>query len=237
MLDLFFMLRGAISSTCETVTGRRILPQDIDCAARGYGARSAFALRLGLDATRVAAELNRNSGAFLFEGIPLISQVGEYGGHILFTFTDGFYSAALSLLLRSFPVVGALPLLEAGDARIFMRTAPRAATTHAYAARARISYVQRRAWMLGRRREGEETCPALAPVQHALLLAAGLMDVAPCNRAKRALDCCDALLEMTRCVPPFERREHLRACAHVAAAAASILYCYVQQTGGYIDEY
>lgn len=208
MTDLYALLRAELAEKAGTLLGTDIAPAQIDCVAAEYPARSAAPLAAGADAAEWAAILQNGAAAFTLLGAPLVQAVEHSGGHLLFRFTDAFYTAALRYALNEQPCVegAGIPFCE-NDAAL-----------------ARISYTLRRMWMLSRKTNGEPVCPSNPAVQRALYLALGAPERLghPRTLRLRLLDASDALLCMTRSVLPRERPALCTKCAHVGDAAARV---------------
>lgn len=208
MEDLYALLRAELAEKAGTLLGTDIAPAQIDCMADEYPVRSAAPLAAGADAAEWAAILQNGASAFMLLGVPLVQTVEHSGGHLLFRFTDEFYTAALRYALNGLPRV----------------EGPRIPFYETNASLARISYTLRRMWMLGRKAHGEPVCPPNPAVQRALYLTLGVPERLCHPRALklRLLDASDALLCMTRSVLPRQRPSLCTKCAHVGDAAARV---------------
>lgn len=208
MTDLYALLRAELAEKAGTLLGTDIAPAQIDCVTAEYPARSAAPLAAGADAAEWAYILQNGAAVFTLMGVPLVQTVEYSGGHLLFRFTDSFYTAALRRALDELPRVEGpgIPFYENN------------------ASLARISYTLRRMWMLSRKTNGEPVCPSNPAVQRALYLALGAPERIGHPRALtlRLLDASDALLCMTRSVLPRERPALCKKCAHVGDAAARV---------------
>lgn len=213
MTDVYGALRTCIAAACTQLLDATVTTSQVDIALRGCGARCAAPLAAHADAAVWAAALHTQRDAFRLFGVELIESVQPGGGHLLFQFTGAFYTACLHLLLSELPPAAALPSIycEEGPHRDIA---------------ARTAYTQRRMWMLARLRAGAPSCPPVPAVQHALLLAAGLLEPNLNERVmrNRLPETLSALNDMLRIVPPGERPAWMRRCAHVAEGAARILY-------------
>lgn len=208
MTGLYALLRAELAEKAGTLLGTNIAPAQIDCTAEGYPARSAAPLAAGANAAEWAAILQNGASTFTLLGVPLVQSVEHSGGHLLFRFTDTFYTAALTSALSILPRVDGTRI-PASDRD---------------AALARISYTLRRMWMLSRKAEAEPACPPNPAVQRALYLTLGSLERLdhPHALTLRLLDASDALLSMTRSVLPRQRPALCAKCAHVGDAAARV---------------
>lgn len=209
MTDLYALLRAELAEKAGKLLGTDVAPAQIDCVADEYPARSAIPLAQGADAAEWALILQNGASAFTLFGVPLVQTVTHNGGHLLFAFTDEFYTAALHNALLE------LPRIDTPAIRISENDA----------AMARLSYTLRRMWMLSRKAQGGEiACPSNPAIQRALYLALGALGRLDHPRALtlRLLEASDALLTMTRSVLPRQRPALCAKCAHVGDAAARV---------------
>ncbi len=207
MLSLYELLKNSLASTSSSLLGEDIQSTYIDCGAEGCAARSAVPLMLGLDATACALKLNNKASDFSLFGVQLVKNVEANEGHLLFSLTDEFYTEALKRALNELEPIEQCPLFAHGSAAL-----------------ARLEYTMRRMWMLGRKKEGEPSCPKNPFVQRALLLTLGAAERLDNRRALtlRLLKASDCLLCMTRSVPQRERPALCTESAHVGECAARV---------------
>ncbi len=207
MESLYELLRNSLAGTSSSLLGESIYSTYIDCAPEGCAARSAAPLTLGADANEWANVLNEGAAEFTLFGVQLVKSVEANEGHLLFSLTDEFYTEALKCALNELE-----PLVQCPE---FL---------HCSAALSRLEYTMRRMWMLGRKAEGEPSCPNNTDVQRALLLTLGAIERLDNNRALtlRLLKASDVLLRMTRGVLQRERPALCTASAHVGDCAARV---------------
>ncbi len=201
----FAPVRQLLADAIGRATGRDIPPDWIDCLAKGYPARSAAALKLGIDAGELAQFLQtRREDCGVLFGAPLVQSVEAKQGHLLFSFTPAFYTGAVETVLSCFaPVEG--PFAVGGPDR--------------------VRYGLQRMWMLSRKPHCG--CPDDRVVQRALWLALGIPERLgqPRPLCRRLQEATDALLGMSYHLPPRRRPHMLNVCGGVADAAARLLYC------------
>lgn len=154
MRDYYALLQKSTASTMQTILHMPVSAQHVEIPAAGYAARSAAPLEFHAQAWDWAAQLNENAALFQLFGAPYVAGVGANNGHLLFTFTGAFYTAALQEILKELPPAH-VPVPYSGED----------------AALQRIAYAARRMWMLRRKAQGTPCCPAVEEVQRALLLA------------------------------------------------------------------
>lgn len=205
-------MREELAARAEAITGLPFAPSQFVCAKEGAPVSSAAPLQFGVDETELAAALHAALARFTLYGVPLLREVTHNQGHLLFYFTDAFYTALLKQALLHYP---AAPPLNAGEN---LEETVR-----------RLHYAQRRMWMLARTASGEVHCPPEPSVQRALFLTTGIPERMHHPRARtiRLNDAADALLNMFHFTPPYARHALMRESAHVGEAAARILHACI----------
>jgi hypothetical protein len=221
MTDYYTCLRKILAEYCSSVLCADILPELFFLAPHGYAARCAAPLRLELkhDASFRADALRAQMDRPHLFGARLIGEITHSQGHILFHFTDKFYTAAVAHILLETPKTTPLPPYDSNRH-------PNACSTRECALLETAAYTQRRMWMLSRETERTEPlCPAYENVQRALLLCMGLTEKGIGRRAafRRLEITCDALLTLSHGLVPKDRPLFLRRCAHVGDAASRLL--------------
>ena len=148
-------LQSALADGLSRAAGRVVPPSDIHMPARAAAAGSPAAIRLGLDAARLADELSETLPFPEVFGVQPVARVRAENRWLLFDLSDAWYAAAAGAL------IAALPPAEDDCG----------------------SHALNRMRALARR--GGAGCPACAPVQRALFLTMLLLpDGAPPRRAE-----------------------------------------------------
>lgn len=213
MMDFCAVLCHSIAAMASGLLGVPIEAAQVECPAQSNtgtpcGARSAAPLYYKANAALWAETLRFGARAYTLLGEEYLSDIGSNGGHLLFHFTEAFYSAMLRQTLMELPKAFEIGSANEDNGML-----------------ARIFYTQRRMWMLSRKAEGEIRCPAQPEVQHALLLSAAACGQGITTRARelRMLAASDALLCMTHGVLPRQRPALSTQCGYVGDAAARML--------------
>lgn len=213
MTDFCAVLCQSIAAMASGLLGVPIEAAQVECPAQSNtgspcGARCAAPLAFQADAALWAEILRRGAQTYTLLGEEYLRDISSNGGHLLFHFTEAFYSAMLRGALTELPKDFEIGSVNDDNGML-----------------ARISYTQRRMWMLSRKAEGEIRCPAQPEVQHALLLSAAVCGQGITMRARelRMLAASDALLRMTHGVLPRQRPALYTQCGYVGEAAARML--------------
>lgn len=209
MTDLYVLLREGLANTAGAVLDLPLTAKQFDCPAQGCAARSAIPLIYKADAAEWAQRLQDRADAFQLMGTPMVKRIRHNEGHLLFDFTDDFFTLALKTVLRELPGLTEFDLSVQDEDAV----------------KARILYTIRRMWMLARyAADTEAQCPPNEDIQHALLIALAITEEDITQRALtcRLLAASDALLTMTHGVLPRQRPRLCKQCAQVGNAAARI---------------
>lgn len=201
-------VRAELAKALSAASGREVPPEWMDCVALGCHVRTAAPIRLREDAGRLAARLSEGGPGELL-GAPLVERIGHNGGHLLFTLTPAFFTAAARLAVESLPPPAPLWGVPGESA---------------YAA-VRMGMLARKPWA---------PCPADPAVRMALWRAMGIPErlSEPGPLRLRLSEAARALLTMTHHVPPRDRTALIDRCGGVGAAAARLLSLGIHQLQG-----
>lgn len=192
-------VRTALAAALSRAAGRDAPPAWMDCVARGCEVRTAAPLAWQLEAGALAKRLLAE-GPEELHGAPLIAHVAHENGHLLFSLTPAFHTAAIRIACESLP-----PAEGEWDAE------------------GETAYAINRMRMLAR--HGPAPCPPDPVVCLALWRALGIPERLGERKALRLRleEARSALLAMTHHLPPRERPALERGLGGVGEAAARLL--------------